>query len=300
MQVTNHLTAQQQNAVTQNSQANNTTNNANLARQRTSSMADMLEISDEAREAAAQARARWNAGEMTEAERQEFTNQMHGGIFNLANRMATQETIATESTHNLLGRFDFVANNGQSFTARIGTDGIWLLNEQSSQYGQRNPFVQIDPSRGVSGIDQPTVRKLDFMFQIVQNLREAMPPEDYNLYSSEGIMDNQDGLRALVDSFAAIRSNVNGQGHIRPLEDAFRLLVNNFFTESARTANLLPEGSTPNETELAQWLEQSEQAHDVALTQADAFTNAFFANFGTQGVDGAFNTAWATLNPEQN
>jgi len=290
----NRLAARQNNLVTPQSPTNSTSGNA-APTQRNTIMMDVLDISDEAREAAAQARARWNSGEMTEAERQEFANQVHGGIFDPANRISERELIATQGTHNLLGGFEFVANNGQTFTARIGTDGIWLLNGQHTHHNQRPSFMRIDPSRGVPGIDQPTVRKLDFMYQIVQNLRQAMPPEDNNLYSYEGIMGNQEGLRALVDSFAAIRSGVNGQGHIRPLEDAFRVLVNNFFAESARIANLLPEGSTPNDAELAQWREQSDQAHDEALAQANIFTNAFLSNFGSQGTGGAFNTAWAIL-----
>jgi len=247
-------------------------------------------ISDEARELAAQARQRWNAGEMTQAERDEFSREQWARIFGDRQPMSEREMLATGGTHNLLGAFEFTAGNGQDFVARIGTDGIWI----STEGWTRSAFVQIDPSSGVPGIDQPTVRMLDFIQQMVMSLREALPPEDNNLYSPEGITGNQESLRALVDSFEAIRDNTP-QGHRQSLEDAFRFLLNNFFDESARQANMLPEGSSPSEAELSRWREQIQQAIEESRVQAGTFANAFFANLNQHGVQGAFDRAWAAV-----
>ena len=256
------------------------------------SMEQWFIFSEESRQAAAEARARWNAGEMSEEERQAFANKKHGGIFDPENKMTEREMIATQGTHNLLGSFEFVAGNGQPFVARIGVDGIWI----SFDGWVRDSFQKIDPSSGVPGLDQPTVRKLDFIHQIVMELREIMPPEDNNLYSLQGIAGNHGGLKALIASFEAVRENVTGQGHMRPLEDAFRLLLTNFFDESARQSNFLPEGSSPSKAQLQQWFEQTERMRKEARGQANVFADAFLNNLNRIGAEGAFDIAWTIVN----
>jgi hypothetical protein len=288
-------------------------NNGNSAERRTAIKMDSVIISDEARELAAQRRALWNADTTTDAQRQALSMEWTGVPFRdddgnfpgwsieQANEWLTaqanreRELIAAGSTHNLLGGLLSTANNGQPFTAIMRVSGIYILNEHYSHHSQRDSFVRIDPSRGVPGIDQPTIRKLDFMHQIVMELRTIKPPEDNSLYSAEGILGNYDGFRALMDSFEAVRSNVRGQGHMRPLEDAFRHLLTNFFVESARIENLLPEGSKPSEAEMQQLFEQSEQQNAEAREQANSFADIFFNNLNQAGVDGAFNIAWAAL-----
>jgi hypothetical protein len=308
--VINRLTNQQN---TNQYQPTKPTNNGNSAKHRTHIKMDSVVISDEAKELATQRRALWNSDTITDAERQALSMEWTGVPFRddegnfpgwsveQANEWLTtqanreRELIAAESTHNLLGGLLSTANNGQPFTAILRVSGIYILNEHYSHHNQRDSFVRIDPSRGVPSIDQPTIRKLDFMHQIAMQLREIMPPEDNNLYSAEGILGNYDGLRALVDSFEAVRSNVQGQGHMRPLEDAFRYLLTNFFDESARIANALPEGSKPSEAEMQQLFEQSEQQRAEAREQANYFADIFFNNLNQQGVGGAFDVAWATL-----
>ncbi|MCL2223338.1 MAG: hypothetical protein FWB96_00040 [Defluviitaleaceae bacterium] len=256
---------------------------------------DRVVISDEARELAAQRRALWNSA-ATDYERQALSMEWTGIPFRdndgnfpgwtdtqanewlAAQASRERELIAAESTHNLLGGLLSTANNGQPFTAIMRVSGIYILNEHYSHHSQRDSFVRIDPSRGASGIDQPTIRKLDFMHQIVSALREIKPPEDNNLYSADGILGNLDGLRALADSFDAVRSNVRGQGHMRPLEDAFRHLLINFFAESARIENALPDGSRPSHAE-----------------QANDFADIFFNNLNQRGVTAALDMAWANL-----
>ena len=273
---------------------------------------DTITISEEAKAAATEMRERWNSGEMSYEEKQAFMMERHGIPFRAADGSfpgLTDEQVAdwhtaqanrnrellAQSSHNLLGAFEFTANNGQLFTARLGMDGIWLLNEHNALHDRRDSFIQIDPSRGVPGIDQPTIRKLDFMLRISQGLNTALPPQDNNLYSQEGITGNADGLRALVESFSAIRSNTNGQAHVAPLESAFRLLVTNFFDESARVANFMPEGATPTEAESNAWFEQTEAARYEARNQADEFVNTFLDNLSRYGADEAFNMAWANV-----
>jgi hypothetical protein len=274
---------------------------------------DSVVISEEAKAIAAERRALWNSDGLTDTERQALMMEWTGVPFRDSNgnfpgwtdEQATEwqeeqarrerELIATSGTHNLLGGLMATANNGQPFTAIISVNGILILNDYYSHHSQRDSFVQVNPSRGVPGIDQPTIRMLDFMLQIVKNLREIKPPEDNNLYSQQGITENLDGLRALVDSFAAVRSNVNGQGHMAPLENAFRHLLTNFFDESARIANMIPEGSTPSASEVQQWFEQSEQKREEARNQATVFADVFFGNLNQLGIDSAFDVAWASI-----
>ena len=178
----------QQNVVSQQPQKKQPSSSDGSTERTKEFIMDSTIISDEAKAKAAKVRARWNAGEMSWAEKQEFVYSKSGifiqdadGTFPgvsdeqlaiwQARKADRQREILSQTTHGLLGAFNFVAGNGQPFTARIGFDGIWILREHYTHHNQRPYFEQIDSSTGVSGIDQPTVRKLDFMFRIVQNLR---------------------------------------------------------------------------------------------------------------------------------
>ena len=284
-----------------------TTANAPVRRVNLHPPAVSLMISEEAKEIAAQMRTSWNAGEMTYAEKQAFVTEKHGVLIQNADgtfpgltdeqvnkwleKIAQREhdLIAIEGTHNLLGTFNFTATNGQHITAMLGVNGDISM---SFEGGARGSFQQIDSSTGVQGIDQPTVRMLDFMVQITQNLREIKPPEDNNLYSMEGILENQDGLRALVDSFALIHQNTNGQGHLLPLENALRHLIVNFFDESARVQHMnMPDRDLRSRNED---FTLSESMREEARNQANAFADNFFNNLSRYGIEGAFNNSWAS------
>ena len=252
---------------------------------------DSLTISDEARQRAAEGGAlTWEESVLLSLEARRAAGHE---IPEYVMRFSGATEPAEPHLHNLGGRMEITAGNGQPLTVILRDSGIWIANGHNPE---RSDFNLIDPSRGTPGIPQSTIRVLEFTLRIIQNIDL---PEGEVLIDPNGDRSKRENLELLFGGFSTLRQqlgiNPNSNQHAQAFEDAMRTLLRNFFAETVRIDNLLPEGSKPSEAELQAWAEKSVIQHNEALAQADVFADVFFANFRTHGMEAAFNTAWAAI-----
>ncbi|MCL1863297.1 MAG: hypothetical protein FWF78_07015 [Defluviitaleaceae bacterium] len=121
------------------------TKNAN-AQQRTISYAVRVEISDEAKAAFAEARAKWEAGQMTEAERAEFVRNMHVDLFNEGIFQVPNGRAAFSDMHYLDPALSAATNNEHFL--HIETQFTQIMFQTFLFKGLENGFQEFIAMRG--------------------------------------------------------------------------------------------------------------------------------------------------------
>jgi len=133
--------------------------------------------------------------------------------------------------------------------------------------------TEITPPQGMSGVRQSTIKMLEYVQMLMQNVR------------FEESHDLQNQLLNMVASLANVQEELSGDPNFKQdtdsLQEAFRTITSILIADSARVKH--------------QYMPDSEQIILDARDMADMFNNLFFENFIELGAREAFSNAWSVL-----
>jgi len=145
------------------------------------------------------------------------------------------------------------------------------------------------PSFGEVKLPASQLRVLQYQIQIVGELKGTL--------HERGDLETE--LSNLTNAFETVRERVSGDSnrHMNFLEDAFRGAISGAFF---RDAQLNARTDIWTETPEGRMLNQEALDYNTGLlsefnNHAKVFSDTFLANFRTQGIQGAFDIAWAAV-----